>query len=500
MSGEPFSSYLTPSSSGGHVLLTEVTSGAAANGNEIQAGTNDISASAGVTGANLFEGGAGGTTGAHAGRRRAVPRYRVARCTRRLRVVAAVAICALILAACGTSAAKHGVAKHPAKHHSVSLPRFGLAPCVGDSTSALNSYFAGLSSNTTVTLPHDGCFNVTTGLSLANKTGLTINGNWATIHQTVAGTGDDSDHPILFLTQDTNLKISNLSITGLYNGSNGGDYYEGKYGIELEGDTNVLLTGMTVENIQGDCLLLQSGNDITPSFAALNVNVTATQSTFDGCGYHGLTVEAADDFNFSYNKITNVGLDAMDFEVDGANTYFINGDQPQGVAEDNITIANNTWTNWSGDWFASLQGQTPGVQEQNLMFRDNTLNGTGSGFFNVVGTNTADSTEPWLNYGMTITGNHGNASLGIANGRDVPGYFDYQGGLDITDNSLNIGGGAPDYLDALAVIGARTATVKGNTFYSAAGSVYAAKSTGDTNYTQCGNHYGINGATLDSSC
>ncbi len=425
---------------------------------------------------------------------------------RRFRVLAAVAICVLTLAACGASATRHPAAKprhHTVtpRHHTVTLPLFGLTPtCSGDDTTALNNFFASVPSNTTVTLPHDGCFNVATTLHIANTTGLTINGNGTAIHQTVAGTGNDALEPLLFLTQDTNLKISNLTIDGADTGSNGGDDYEGNYGVMLEGDTNVLLTGMTVENIQGDCLLLQSENDIPPSFGALNLNVTVTQSTFHVCGYHGLTVEAADHFTFGPgNKVTDSGLDAMDFEVDGANTYF-EGGQPQGVAEDNVTIVNNTWTNWSGDWFASLQGQTPGVQEQHLTFKDNTLNGTGSGFFDVVGTAPADSSSPWLNYGMTITGNHGNASLGIAYGRDVPGYFDYQGGLDITNNSLNIGGGAPDYLVALAIIGAQTATVKGNTFYSAAGSVYAAESTGDTNYTQCGNHYGINGVSMDSSC
>ena len=51
-----------------------------------------------------------------------------------------------------------------------------------------------------------------------------------------------------------------------------------------------------------------------------------------------------------------------------------------------MTIENNTWVDWGNDWFASVQGQTPGVQEQHLTLSNNTLEGDGS-LFEVVGTN-----------------------------------------------------------------------------------------------------------------
>ena len=237
--------------------------------------------------------------------------------------------------------------------------------CGPDASTSLSNYFNALAPNSTITLPHNGCFTINTSLHIAGLTGLTLNGNGASLNQAVPGPMSGPIQPILFLTQDTNLKISNLTIDGAFDGTNGGEDYEGNYGISMEGDTNVVLTGITDENIQGDCLLLNAGNDISPSFAALNVGIVMTKSTLNHCGYHGLTLEAAAGFTFAYNTVSNVDLDAIDAEVDGASTYFASG-QPQGVAQNNIKILNDTWNNFGDAWYVSLQGQTPGVQQQTV--------------------------------------------------------------------------------------------------------------------------------------
>ena len=94
---------------------------------------------------------------------------------------------------------------------------------------------------------------------------------------------------------------------------------------------------------------------------------------------------------------------------------------PYWAAQDDVTIEDNVWSNWGNDWFASVQGQTPGVQEQHLTITGNTLDGNGP-LFEVVGTNRASTTEPYTNDYWTITDN--------ASG---PGYYvaPYRGGTSV---------------------------------------------------------------------
>jgi len=92
---------------------------------------------------------------------------------------------------------------------------------VPDSTAILNSWLNGLPSGSSVQFPANGCFRIQGSLWLHNTAGLTINGNDSTILQTVPGP-ESVVQPIVYLTQDTQLVMKNLTIDGAYNGSNGG--------------------------------------------------------------------------------------------------------------------------------------------------------------------------------------------------------------------------------------------------------------------------------------
>ena len=92
---------------------------------------------------------------------------------------------------------------------------------------------------------------------LHNTAGLTINGNDSTILQTVPGP-ESVVQPIVYLTQDTQLVMKNLTIDGAYNGSNGGVNFEGDYGLLLEADHGVTLNHISVNNIQGDFIDLNA--------------------------------------------------------------------------------------------------------------------------------------------------------------------------------------------------------------------------------------------------
>lgn len=158
-------------------------------------------------------------------------------------------------------------------------------------------------------------------------------------------------------------------------------------------------------NIQGDFIDLNVPNSgVTGSDTSLNSDIFVTHSTFHHCGYHGLTIESADGVAFSQDAFSRIGTDAMDFEYDVYSTTFDAQGNPQEAAQDNVRIINDTWSDFGGDWFASLQGQLPGVQEQNVVLSGNTINAH-SPLVEIVGTNPYLTSSQYWNIGLTIADN-----------------------------------------------------------------------------------------------
>ena len=287
------------------------------------------------------------------------------------------------------------------------MPPSIKADCsVADSTAILNSWLNGLPSGSSVQFPANGCFHLQGSLWLHNTTDLTINGNDSTILQTVPGP-ESVVQPMVYLTQDTQLVMKDLTIDGAYDGSNGGVDFEGDYGLLLKADHGVTLNDISVNNIQGDFMDLNAPDSgVTGSDTSLNSDIFVTHSTFQHCGYHGLTIESADGVAFSHDTFSEIGTDAMDFEYDVYSTTFDAQGNPQQAAQDNIRIIDDTWNDFGGDWFASLQGQLPGVQEQNAILSGNTIDAP-SPLVEIVGTNPYLTSSQYWNLGLTIADNTG---------------------------------------------------------------------------------------------
>jgi hypothetical protein len=403
--------------------------------------------------------------------------------------------------------------------------------CSSDAAPALLSWLSSLPPGTAskpvvVKLPALACYAVNESLHIQNSTNLTIDGDGSTIVQPVAAT-DNGLHPILFLTQDTGLTIKNLNINGAYDGTNGGVGREGSYGIQMEADHGVTLTGLTVSNIQGDFMTFQPPYGLDGD-QSLNTDIAITGSTFTNAGYHGLTVESANGLTVSGDTFTGMGPDAMDFEYDIYSTSIVNG-QAQWAAEDNITIGpNNTWSNFSSDWLASLQGQVPGVQEQHVTLTGNTINNSAP-LIQILGTNPADTTAPYVNSHLTITNNTATQPALPTHGGSIatqwPGSameVQYVAAVNVSNNVFPMFDGTctlglvyfcdTPYIAAIRVWGSNGLTIMDNVFNGALGvlyppdptspvSVQAAGASGDNAaVTQCGNSYGVNAAQLDATC
>jgi hypothetical protein len=187
---------------------------------------------------------------------------------------------------------------------------------------------------------------------------------------------------------------------------------------------------------------------------------------------------------------------------------------PFWAAEDDVTITHSTWVNWGDDWFASVQGQLPGVQEQHLTLSDNTLEAD-SPIFEVVGTNRALTTTASTNDYWTITGNtfdagyYGKAYRG---GSSVAGQLYFITNLKLEHNTFPLCNGqyeapqpantctTPDeYLFDLDAI--TEGSIEDNDFAGALGVVQPQPYDQYlTDVTECGNTYGVDGGEVDESC
>ena len=217
-------------------------------------------------------------------------------------------------------------------------------------------------------------------------------------------------HPTLFLTENTDLSVQHLRIEGPFNGHNGGVHCEARDGVELQGDSTVTLNYVSVSNIQGDGLALDPNYVVkkrSPLRNNLNTNVTVANSSWDNMGYMCVSMEAVDHATIETDTFANCHEDAVDFEYDTYSTADHNG-QPAFAAQDNVTFTHDNFDGWAFDWFTSQQGQRPGVQQQNIVFEDNTLS-NGNALVQVRGTGPAKTTPFYENVGLSFIDNKATA-------------------------------------------------------------------------------------------
>lgn len=375
--------------------------------------------------------------------------------------------------------------------------------CSADVGTALSSLVNGLPANSTVNLTAGACYLVNSTVTIASTTGLTINGNGSTLKRTDVMAPGQKD-PILMLRQNTGLTLNNVKVIGAYNGSNGGASTEGNYGLFMEANHGVTVSGMNMSNVQGDFVtLVSAANDpAAGDDQSLNTAVNITGSTFIGAGYHGLTVESVNGLTVTSDIFAGMGVDAIDFEVDVADTTFDAAGNAQAYAEDNVNISNNTWSEFQNDWFASLQGQLPGVQEQNVTLFGNQINAA-SPLVEISGTNPYLTDQRYWNKNLIIAANHGLQPALSTHGGGAPGTestMQIQGvvGLTIANNTLPLDSPNAPYLSVLQAFENQNMVITQNTF-AGAYSVLQPDSAANTG-TPCGNHFGVGGAQTDAVC
>jgi hypothetical protein len=405
---------------------------------------------------------------------------------------------------------------------------FGSGSCASDVTSNMQTFLNAAADNSTVTLAYHACYEIDGILTIQNRTGLTINANGATFKTTVP-VNNTSKHPFFYLLSNTHLTIKNLNIVGAYDGSNGGPGREGAYGMILEDNHGVTLTGLSMLNIQGDFFTVQAPFDVPGG--NLNTGIVVTNSTFTNCGYHGFVAEGVNGLTVTGNTFTNMAVDAMDFEYD----IFSSGPPNPGskiatyAAEDNVMVARNTWNNWGADWFASIQpSNTPnsdgflGVQEQNVFLTNNTLvpGSFGGSLADVEVVNPTTTSSIYHTRNIRITNNRTVGALVGTTGSSITSpfsastaLFQYTVGTYVGGNTIQLfdgfcppagnyfcnGGAYQPYLGAVTNSATYSTTVSNNKFQGALAPINTSQSTGPVD-KQCGNSYGAHLENHDSAC
>jgi hypothetical protein len=286
----------------------------------------------------------------------------------------------------------------------LSVPTSIADNCSSDVTSALNSWLGRLPSHAVVALPANACYsvsNTSTTLVLDTMNGLTINGNGATLRQSLYEGGVCNDNivqPVLKLTSDTNITINDLTIDAP--GNCGGAYNEGDYGILLgqdtPGNTNITFNGVTVENTDGDgfAVLPQLG-----TCCGINTNVTFENGALTNIGYHTFTPEGVNGLTIASNRFADDG-NFMDLEVDN-NGPGNGAGSPTGVGQWNVTVEDNTFTEGAGLSVTSIQATC--IPQKNLVIAGNVLDSTSSGLDVVLGGSQSSSCVQ--DSGLTIENN-----------------------------------------------------------------------------------------------
>jgi hypothetical protein len=387
--------------------------------------------------------------------------------------------------------------------------------CSRDVTSALNSWLAHTPAGAVVDLPTNACYlvsNTSTTLALNRVNGLTINGDGATLRQSVyenGRCGGNEVQPVLTLTSDSNVTVNDLTIAAP--GNCGGAYNEGDYGILLgqstPGNTNITFDGVTVENTDGDGLAVmpQLG-----TCCGINTNITFESGAFTNIGYHTITPEGVNGLTIASNLFTNDG-NFMDMEVDndgggnGAGT-------PTGNAQWNITIEDNTFTDGSALSISSIQG--------NIVTKGNVLDASTQGIVIVLGG--SESSTCGQDSGLTIQNNlsFGGAHSPCGGSVATPPacsmieVADYKN-VTISGNYFTANDGEPEYdyydntiyVPCLTFSGVTTAWVYDNTcnnawdIWDSTNWQFPSDDYPDSAISDCGNTYWltspVNGAAAD---
>ncbi|HUD05676.1 MAG TPA: hypothetical protein VMR18_02005 [Candidatus Saccharimonadales bacterium] len=335
--------------------------------------------------------------------------------------------------------------------------------CSVDVTSALNSWLATVPSNSTIAFPANSCYLINSTLTLQNTDNISILGNNTTLTQTTYPCGTNQVIPIFNIVGNINLKVDDLNINGP--ATCRGDTNEGDYGLMLRANDGAIFTDVTIKNVDGDGIALYP----TSNTSGINTNIVFSGGALSNIGYHAVTPEGINGFQFSGNKVTDVA-NFMDLEVDypcapAQTDQCLNGNgQPIGAAQWNVSVNGNNFTNGLGGYWIESE-QSACIPQHNIHIENNSFDATFPSAVILMGSR--DTACLGADSGVVISGNiSANPNSSPQGIYDIQDYED----VSITNNTVagfdGLAGYFPNKLfdPAVGLCGVSGGVVSGNTF------------------------------------
>ena len=224
-----------------------------------------------------------------------------------------------------------------------------------DVTAALRRFIAAAPRGSTVVLRNRARYRVDGTLELRDRSGLTLDGNGATLFAAAPG---GPDRATIRLLGGRSWTLRNLSVTGAKPPGAGFDpALQWQHGIDLRGVRGATLRGLTVRDVWGDGIYV----GLSVDSAAWSRDVSIIDSGSAGTGRMGVAVTAGRDVLVHGGTWSQPGLSTFDIEPNGA---------PGGVRR--VTIEHATLGAGPRARALDITGSGP---VSDVTFRDNILTG-----------------------------------------------------------------------------------------------------------------------------
>jgi hypothetical protein len=224
-----------------------------------------------------------------------------------------------------------------------------------DVTAALQRFIAAAPRGSTVVLRHRARYRLDGTLQLRDRSGLTLDGNGATLF---AATPGGPYRAAIRLLGGRSWTLRNLTVTGPKPSDAGFDpALQWQHGIDLRGVRGATLRGVTVRDVWGDGIYVGLSTD----GAAWSRDVSIIDSGSAGTGRMGVAVTAGRDVLVHGGTWSQPGLSTFDIEPNGA---------PGGVRR--VTVERATLGAGSRARALDITGSGP---VSDITFRDNILIG-----------------------------------------------------------------------------------------------------------------------------
>jgi hypothetical protein len=232
-----------------------------------------------------------------------------------------------------------------------------------DVTAALAADIAATPANGTFCLVAGGIYRVDGQLHFRNRNGLTVQGNGATLRQTV----ELNSAMFLFDQGGNDIHLRNFTISG--GNTQSGTYRAGKeygHGIQFGGVLRASVDHVVFRNMVGEAVYM-SGSTVGSGYRESD-GISITNNVVDGTGRMGMAItDGANHVTIQGNSLARVALYAFDIEPNG---HVFNG---IAVGAHDVVIAYNTYVAGSVPHMVSLGGNG---QIYNITIRGNHSTGT----------------------------------------------------------------------------------------------------------------------------